>query len=467
MAIFSPPPVRSFFRRNTNSQVQADTSSSAPDFETWLFTKAETEHGPFPDWPYLREYAKALSEGRDLTVLKRRQILISWVTAAYFHFTASRNPFHHCAVISAGKVASAKQGRRIVQVARRDGYDVRGVDLIKYPNGSEITVFPSTEHAGVGESLKVLHMDEFDFHPYARQNLNTIRPAVANSKGQILITSTSNPELGASGPFVDLWGETPRANRLFYGRDVRPDQGEEFFAEERRKPGMTAEVFSAYYPETEEDAFISRSGLVFGTGSDGVLIFDPRLNVVARPPFTWKEAKWRVAGIDPGGRDPSGITVMGVSEDERQCVFSEQLWRGMVPASAYAEYLQAIHEEAPFDVIVVDPSAASLIATLKGDYGLPCYPANNDRAFGITVTQDAFRSRRLVILEDCEELIYQLGTYWFDQRKEGSTSNVTFATKTPASHHADLIDPTRYECVAVYEGFPRITGPVRLEMAWK
>src|SRR5688572_24495908 len=61
----------------------AQSASRVPSlaFSEWLFTKARTEQGPFPDWQYLRDFARALETGQDIIVLKRRQILISWVTA--------------------------------------------------------------------------------------------------------------------------------------------------------------------------------------------------------------------------------------------------------------------------------------------------------------------------------------------------------------------------------------------------
>jgi len=209
----------------------------------------------------------------------------------------------------------------------------------------------------------------------------------------------------------------------------------------------------AFLSECQHEVERTGSPLVYGVGSDGVLIFDKRLNV--RPhPFAWTDCKWKVVAIDQGGRDPSAMTVMGVSGDERMHIFNEKRWEGLVPASTYAERINKLGR---VDVIAIDPSAQSLIATLRDDYGLPAIAANNDRAFGISQVQEAFRSRRLTIAESCEWLQREIASYWFKERPEGGGSVSSFETRTGAGHHGDLCDCVRYGVMAVYDGFPRIS----------
>ena len=435
-----------------STSTPANSPKDQPSFVDWLFTSARTEQGKFPDWPYLRDYARALERGDDLIVLKRRQILISWVTAAWFHFVASRNAYHHGAVVSAEGRAAKKQGRRIVTIARFDGYDVSGVELIKYPNGSEITILPSTEHAGVGESLKVAHFDEFDFHPYARQNLGTITPAVSNSGGQTIITSTSNPELGPSGPFHELWFGEAYTNRLFYGKDVRPDQDETFFAAEATKPGMSAAVMRAYYPENPDEAFVAHQGLVFGLGADEVLIFDKRRNVKAAE-CEWQGYKWRIAALDFGGRDPSVAIPIGVSSDQRLHVCSSQFYyRRAATVDEYATYLFQLHNVAPFDLIVGDPSSANMIASLAA-LGLPVVAANNDVADRIQVMTWMFRNSLLTVDDErCGNLVTELGSFWYAERKDMQSGGKALEFRTPGHHHADAITCVGYAALAVRDG---------------
>lgn len=425
-------------------------------FVGWLFSVARTEEGGFPDWGYVREYAESLAAGGDLVVLKRRQILVSWVTAAYVHYMASRNAYWHAAVVSAGKMASAKQGRRIVSVARADGYVVQGVDLIKYPNGSEVSILPSTEHAGVGETLRFVHFDEFGFHPYGKENMDTIRPAVSNAKGQIVVTSTSNPSMGESGAFYEMWVGSKEEQRRFYGRWVRPDQGGDFIEEEAAKPGQSAATMAAYYPESPDDAFVSHSGLVFGEDHDGVLLFHPQQNV-GLSQWKWEESKWRLGSVDPGGTgamsDPTGIVTWGVASDERCYQYGEKLWHGNPGSLEIGAWLLERHRVAPFDFITVDPSAPTTIVDLQ-KMGLPAIGANNDRTTGMAQLAWLFKSRRLVVSPDCEETLHHLRTYWHSERKDRSSRASNMVTVTPKDHHAELVDCNRYNAMRLMDGLP-------------
>ena len=458
-------PVRRW-QYSSTSGVSPSRPSLDPDaWLAWLFNDARTEEGGFPKWDYLEDYARQLATREDLVVLKRRQILVSWVTGAWYHYVASRFPYHHGAVVSAGKTASNKQGRRIVTVARRDGYDVHGVDLIKYPSGSEITILPSTEHAGVGESMKLgAHFDEYDFHPYARQNLGTIQPAVSNSGGQTIITSTANPKLGAMGPFHELWYGEASGQRLFYGKHSRPDQEAAFFEAEARKPGMNLAVMQAFYPETPDEAFVAHEGLVYGLDKDGHPIFGAHNIKPAR--CNWTDNKWRLGGVDFGGRDPTAVHCMGISVEDRAHIYAPEFYqRGAPTAEEIGSFLFRMHNVAPFNAIVCDPSAANMIATLRA-MGLPVMAANNDKAARIAAMKQVLKDGRLTIAEACTNLINEFKTYWYAERKDMQSGGVSAVeTRTPASHHADGLDEVGYMVLAWLNGIGR--GAERVQVVYR
>ena len=456
-------------RKDDSAVFVADTPSSAlPEtFSEWLFTKARTELGRFPDWDYLHDYAVALESGLDLIVLKRRQILISWVTAAWHHYNASRRPYHHTAVISAGKTASAKQGRRIVTVARHDGYDVRGVDLIKYPSGSEITILPSTEHAGVGESLPGgAHFDEFAFHPYAKENLATIQPAVSNSGGQTLITSTANPEMGAVGPFHDIWEATPAGpGKLFYGRYVRPDQGKDspFWVAEAAKPVNAGGNMQAFYPETEEDAFVARVGLVYELN---------RALTLRKAQVPWHDCTWRVAGIDLGGGDgdPTAIIPMGVTRSTRIVRPEEgsltSLMALQVEAHQYGEYvkphgcgieeidgyLKRLGGPNALDIVAVAETGGETVTTTLRRLGYNAVVAKAHRSDIDTHVRWWYDSGMCTIDPECEISVREFGVYrWKKARNQLGES---FETSTPDWTHGDCMDARRAALMAILTGLP-------------
>lgn len=455
----------------------ADTNSSAPEtFETWLFTKARTELGPFPDWPYLRDFAQKLARGEDVIVLKRRQILISWVVAAYQHFTASRNPYHHCAVVSAEGRAARKQGRRIVIVARADGYDIQGVDLIKYPNGSEITILPSTEHAGVGESIKVMHYDEFAFHPYGSENMAAIQPAVSNSNGQTVITSTSNPEMGGAGPFFDMWEAWPDdGGKVFYGRYVRPDQpkGAEFWKKERARPINAGKNFEAYYPENPEEAFVARVGLVYELNTDKTI----------RPALVpWRECTWRVVGIDLGGGsgDPTAIVPLGIIRAAAIVRPPEGDIAGLAPlqvaAHQYDEYvngkgcgigeidsyLKSLGGPRALHIVSVAETGGETVTTSLRRLGYNAVRHKAVRADIDTHMRWWYDSGLMTIDPSCPISIREFGVYrWKRGRNQ---LGETFETSTPDWTHGDCMDARRAGGMAILEGLPSNPGHSRVRV---
>lgn len=458
----------SFYGIHAGSRKRADTSSSAlpESFTTWLFTKAQTELGPFPDWPYLRDFAEALERGEDIICLKRRQILISWVMAAFQHFTASRHPYHHCAVVSAEGRAARKQGRRIVTVARRDGYDVTGVELIKYPNGSEITILPSTEHAGVGESIKVMHYDEYAFHPYGEENMAAIQPAVSNSNGQTVVTSTSNPEMGAAGPFHKLWDATPEGDgKLFYGRYVRPDQGEssDFWVKERAKPINAGANFDAFYPIEPDDAFVTRAGLVYELD---------RAKTIQRALVPWNDCTWRVVGIDLGGGDgdPTAIIPVGVTRStslrkpENEAM--EGLFALQVQAHQYGEYvngrgcgvgeidayLKRLGGPGNIDIVSVAETGGETVTTTLGRLGYNAIRHKAVRADIDTHMRWWYDSGLMTIEPTCDVSIREFGVYrWKTGRNQ---LGERYETSTPDWTHGDCMDARRAAGMTILEGLP-------------
>jgi hypothetical protein len=408
-----------------------------------------------------------LQSGRDLIVLKRRQILISWVTAAYWHYQASRKPYHHGAVVSAGLTASKKQGRRIVTIARNDGYDIRGVDLIKYPSGSEITVLPSTEHAGVGESLPLgVHADEWAFHPYAKENIATIQPAVSNSGGQTIITSTSNPEMGAVGPFHELWQATPDGEgKLFYGRYVRPDQGpdSQFWIDEAARPVNAGGNFDAFYPVDPEDAFIARVGLVYELN---------RALTLRAARAAWLDCAWRVVGIDLGGGsgDPTAIVPMGVTRStglvRPEASNITNLSALQVEAHQYGEfvgkngtgvgdidaYLKRWGGPSAIDIVSVGETGGETVINSLQALGYRAIKAPMSRSDIDTNVRWWYDSGLATIDPDCEVSIREFGVYrWKKARNQLGES---FETSTPDWTHGDLMDARRYALMAIMRALP-------------
>lgn len=90
--------------------------------------------------------------------------------------------------------------------------------------------------------------------------------------------------------------------------------------------------------------------------------------------------------------------------------------------------------------VVVDPSAASFIETIRRHGKYLVYPASNDVLNGIRVTSDLLNSGRLLIHESCTDSIREFGCYRWDEKK-------TEDAVVKENDHA--MDQIRYFCYTV------------------
>lgn len=234
-------------------------------------------------------------------------------------------------------------------------------------------------------------------------------------------------------------------------------------AERRKYSSLSGEAFDAFYPAAPEAAFVGREGLVYGVDAvSGVRVLDPKRNICA-PSVRWADCKWRLAIHDPGGSDPSAILLLGVAPDERMAVYGEHCIKGAMSAMDVSNWLSVPEERGHIDIVFVDPSQASMIASLR-QLGWNAHPANNSKLEGIGVVKRMLLDGRLTIPPECKQLIYQLGTYWWPTRKHLQAGGNPSDTRTAADHHADLPDCLRYAVLGVFKGLPRHSG--RMEQQW-
>ena len=68
--------------------------------------------------------------------------------------------------------------------------------------------------------------------------------------------------------------------------------------------------------------------------------------------------------------------------------------------------------------VIVDPSAASFLEALRRE-GFPVVKAKNDVLSGIRTTAELLRQRRIVICQDCPDILREFGLYRWDQKAGG------------------------------------------------
>jgi hypothetical protein len=417
-------------------------------------------------WPSLLERIRAWDSGGSEVVLKARQLGFSWTVGGYALHRAMYRGWQ-VAMLSSGQ----REARQLLAKARylydhlpaylRTGAEWR-IDDVKFASGGTMTVYPSTEHAGIGATNQLVIADESAFHPYALANYAAIRPTLS-AGGQFIALSTADPGLGPSGFFHDLYwasqrSETPYA-AVFVPWDARPGRDAAWHARERSAYAGDPERFDAYYPASDAAAFVGRAGLVFPE-------FREELHVVQADPKAWADYDYRIASIDPGGTDPTAIVPNGVFKTPIGYSFHQPFEfyrRGGVTTEAIINWLAVLDREAPFDLIWIDiAGGAVLLETLRQYFGDRVYPAIKDREAGIQAYRQCLGERRLTHHASCKETIKEYYGYRIGERRDPHDQTL-YVTKTPVDHHADAKDAQRYNIL----GFNQVLGTSVSSGPWK
>ena len=415
-------------------------------FLTWCRIRSDDPLAPgvipLNPWPFQIERAQAWQSGQSEVILKERQMGFSAVLLAPYMLWRAMYSGWTCGYLSKGEDEAREEITRIKAL-----YDelpsflkvpgnVRADDAT-FEGGGRVLAFPSTASAGISYTLQLAIMDEAAFHPYGAANFAAIQPAA--SRGQFIIQSTADPEIGPSGFFHDIYwaskrGETPYT-AVFVAR-CRPDRDAAWYERTRSAYAGQTERFDAYYPETDSAAFVGKSGLVYP-------VFNEQRHVPLAHPWAWDASVRKVAGVDFGGGDPTAVLPMGLSGKHKVHQFGEFYQRGPVSVYDIAAYLG--QWKGP-GIAVCDPSEPVAIETLdvalRGT-GWRAQAADNRRGEGLGFVNDLLGDDSLTIHADCKESIAEFPGYRWAQRTDPNDKS-RYQTKTPVGNHADAMDARRY-----------------------
>ena len=418
-------------------------------FLTWCRIRSDDPLNPgiipLEPWGFQVERAEAWQTGRSEVILKERQQGFSQVLMAPYILWRMMYFGWACGYWSVDQPAARKEVSRIKALYDELPSFLRvsttfRADDAESESGGSLIAFPSTPHAGISYTLQLAVMDEAAFHAYGAANFAAISPAVA--KGQFILNSTADPELGPAGFFHDMYWASKRGETgmvaVFEARR-RPDRGPEFYAREKARYAGQPERFQAYYPETDAEAFVGKSGLVYP-------MFSEARHVVSVHPWAWEDSRRKVMGVDWGGGDPTAVIPLGMSGDQRVHQFGEYYERGPVSVYDIAAFISAW--EGPGEVMY-DPSQGvageTLDQALRGT-GWRARKADNKRGEGMEQVAFLLETDRLTIHAGCTASIAEFPGYrWRDNVDPHSKER--YATHTPVDHHADAHDARRYAAV--------------------
>ncbi len=397
----------------------------------------ELRRRPEP-WPHITEMALDLGSGRSMVYLKSRQMMFTWVLAAYAVFKAmqrgdlfylSQGQDYADAVVARcetvienlPKELLAQKPWNTTQLSFRDG---------------AVRSFPSTEHAVRSLSGKVLIGDEAAFHQYAEQNHAAWGPALSGADSQFVILSTSN---GPQGWFYDQV-EAARAGTSgalfrFYPWMARPDHDQAWYDRERAKYPNNLARFIRENPATIEEAWSHAEGLVYPT-------FKPEVHI-AVPKVRFEDCRWRFGGVDWGGSpgNPNAAVVLG-SDGSHVWQYDEYVSEGEISIEEMGAFFSRWRQKAPFTFVDCDWQNDTGMRVLRKSFGVPARRAIKKRE-GIDITDFLLRNNALFIDPSCTRSILEFGQYRWAQRIDSNTKQ-RFATSTPVDHHADCMDARRY-----------------------
>jgi hypothetical protein len=121
-------------------------------------------------------------------------------------------------------------------------------------DGTHFHAMPSTGKASRGSAITVAVIDEADYHEYLKTFYYAVKPSVDDSKGQLILVSTVNPD-NPDSLFTELYNAAPGNGfkKFFHGWRARKDRDQAWY-DARRAEYPDKSRFEKEFPETAEQA---------------------------------------------------------------------------------------------------------------------------------------------------------------------------------------------------------------------
>jgi hypothetical protein len=276
---------------------------------------------PIPDWPFVRKIANQIDSARQTVILKSRQMLVSWILAAY--------ALHQSIYFTGANVlVVSKGGRESREIGDRASFIYRHLpEWLKVPNksnaqygevafpsmDSRYICLPSTDDIGRTFSGNLIILDEMAYLPFGSLIMGALAPII-DVKGRFVGVSTPN---GKDSLFYPVWHDDNadiQKLRLHYSE--RPDRDENWVKRMRLSVGITEQKWLREY----EMSFATPAGKpVYGLFS-------------AKQIQPWKE-HWHkghilIIGPDRGFHYPAMLWTF-VNKDDQLVIAKEFLGRDM------------------------------------------------------------------------------------------------------------------------------------------
>ena len=287
---------------------------------------------PFESWPHLIKLIGSFLCKKLIIILKAKQVGVSYLLAFYALWKALTVRGFNCVIISEGQVAAA----RLLEKSKFAYLSLPGwirqncpfskwsETEIKFSHtGSRIAALPSTETPGVGETVSLAIIDEWDFHPFPESDWAAVEPTASAPGGQIIGASTIQGN-DFDSKFIRMYKQAKEGLNNFYpvflSCFVRPGRDEIWYAAEEKNYLDEPWRMAKNYPRTEEEALSP----IAGTSFFNTTVLKSQLDLVLEPMetrygFTYLFSKFQPsiayacgADISQGvGRDYQAMVILG------------------------------------------------------------------------------------------------------------------------------------------------------------
>ncbi len=282
------------------------------------------------------------------------------------------------------------------------------------------------------ESIETLRGQAFDFlvldevSSYRNFWLNwqeVVRPTLTDRRGQALFISTPK----GFNHFYDL-----------YNLEVTDSDYKSFHFSSYDNPHIPSDELDKAKKELTEDRFAQEymadfrktEGLVYKEFSRDLHLFSGEFHE------KMKGTSKVMGGIDFGFTNPAVILTIRKDKDKKYFVTDEWYHRGYTDIQI-ADYARAMK----FNEVYPDPESASGIEELKrkGVNIRHVHKEKDSIRNGINAVRELFKSNRLFIHESCKNLIWELETYSYPDKRPEHNEN-----ENPIKENDHALDALRY-----------------------
>ena len=178
----------------------------------------------------------------------------------------------------------------------------------------------------------------------------------------------------------------------------------------RSGSGMSGCIQGVFYRRFVLGEWAAAQGLVYD-------FFDPARD--AAPVPEGPSSRWRVSVRLRDGESAVhgavGVNGTAFGTGWRRSITIPAGRDGRKPTRSTRMLLERLAAGREIQRVIVDPSAASFIETLR-QRGWRVKKANNDVADGIRVTADLLRQRRIVLCDTCRDCLREMALYCWDEK---------------------------------------------------